>query len=115
MHWQRQITNLQQALGFPGPELHDEVEESQSSPPQDMLRRLAVKVAAHWEIFPNALILKDVQLLDSERAGSGGFADVYRGMHDGQMVALKKPRTRPPSEDHRNSSRDNVIKNYKVR
>ena len=48
----------------------------------------------HWDIFPNALILKGVQLHDSEHCDSGAFAIVYSGMHDGRRVALKKPRRR---------------------
>ena len=96
--------------------MHDEVEESQFRPSRDKLRRLAVKLMVTWEIFPNALLLQDVSVHDSASAGSGAFATVYCGVHDGKMVALKKPHIRPPpAEDGDSDSKTRMIQNFKVR
>ena len=82
--------------------VHDKAEGNQFRPSRDKLIRLLLKVATHWGIFPNALILTDVQLLDDEFCDSGAFAIVYRGKYDGKRVALKKPRKRETMDDSEN-------------
>ena len=94
-----------------GSSVHDEAERNEFCPSRDKLLRLLLKVATHWSIFPNALILTDVQLQGDEFCDSGAFAIVYRGIYDGKRVALKKPRKRQITD----GSGSDTSKMFKVR
>ncbi|KAH8082794.1 kinase-like domain-containing protein [Cristinia sonorae] len=63
----------------------------QSPPARNKLRRLSLKIALRSDILPRALFLTTV-LVRGESRASGGFADVYCGEYDGQVVAIKRLR-----------------------
>ncbi|EIW73856.1 kinase-like protein, partial [Coniophora puteana RWD-64-598 SS2] len=52
------------------------------------------KLARNSGRFPQQLRIEDVELDESTRIGSGGFADVYQGFLRGEMVAVKRTRFR---------------------
>ncbi|TCD70706.1 hypothetical protein EIP91_002082 [Steccherinum ochraceum] len=62
-------------------------------PPNYRLRELAVKIAVNYNVLPTAFLLLDVRLLETSHRWSGGFADIYRGELDGQVVAIKRLRS----------------------
>ncbi|THU80549.1 kinase-like protein [Dendrothele bispora CBS 962.96] len=49
------------------------------------LRRLSKK----FQVLPPSLILEDIATMDSRATTGGGFADIWRGTFNGQMVCLK--------------------------
>lgn len=48
-----------------------------------------VKLSQTSNLFPKALLLSDVQCNDRDPWSSDGFGDVFRGLKDGKIVALK--------------------------
>ncbi|KAH8082793.1 kinase-like domain-containing protein [Cristinia sonorae] len=63
----------------------------QSPPARNKLRRFSLKISLRYDILPRALFLTRV-LVHGESRASGGFADVYCGEYDGQVVAIKRLR-----------------------
>ena len=63
---------------------------------EDPLRRKAiyilVKLAARSGALPTSLFVKGVKLQSMHAVSMGGFADVYKGLLDGELVALKRLR-----------------------
>lgn len=57
-----------------------------------LLRRLQ-KLSCDASLLPSHLYIKGVECKDRESLGNGGFADVYRGSHNGDTVAVKNLRT----------------------
>lgn len=55
-------------------------------------RRLLKKLAAACGAFPPSLFLEGVRLVDDSPIGAGGFADIFRGSHNGQDIVLKRIR-----------------------
>jgi hypothetical protein len=54
---------------------------------------LLIKLADRSGQFPRYMHLEDVKLVpDRQFHRHGGFADVYQGIHNGQLIAVKKPR-----------------------
>jgi hypothetical protein len=54
---------------------------------------LIVKLAERSGQLPRSLLVEDVEIdRDRQNHRHGGFADVYKGWHAGQAVAIKKPR-----------------------
>jgi hypothetical protein len=53
---------------------------------------LVVKGAASSGKLPSSLFVHGVKLESRDPFFGGGFADVYRGVCEGEMVAVKKPR-----------------------
>jgi serine/threonine-protein kinase TNNI3K len=51
-----------------------------------------VKLAASSEKLPSSLFVHGVKLDSRDPFFGGGFADVYRGVCEGETVAVKKPR-----------------------
>lgn len=56
------------------------------------LRRLTLKMAITYEMLPTSMFLKGVTCTSVDASSSGGFADVFCGMHGEMMVAIKRLR-----------------------
>lgn len=63
---------------------------------EDPLRRKAisilVKLAARSGVLPKSLFVEGITLQSMDPVSIGGFADVYKGLMDGQVLALKRLR-----------------------
>jgi hypothetical protein len=52
---------------------------------------LIVKIAASTGKLPSSLFVHGVKLESRDAFFRGGFADIYRGVYEGEKVAIKKP------------------------
>ena len=59
---------------------------------RNKLRRFSLKVSLKYDILPGALFLKGVVSTDTESAAIGGFSDIYCGLYEGVVVAIKRLR-----------------------
>jgi hypothetical protein len=59
-------------------------------------RRLLISLSQEAGLLPSTLFVTGVTLLQDQPPTHGGFAEVYRGMYDGHLVAIKRLR---PSEN----------------
>ena len=59
---------------------------------RQMLRRISVKLSTTADRLPGEIYVEGVELLDPYNANGGAFADIYKGIYNGQEVAVKKPR-----------------------
>jgi hypothetical protein len=50
------------------------------------------KLAERTGKLPSTLFIDDVRLESSTSIAHGGFADIYRGKYEGNLVAVKRPR-----------------------
>ena len=57
------------------------------------LRRLLVALSRNAKAVPGSLRLEGITLQDKNAVSGGGFADVYKGLYKGNLVALKRLRT----------------------
>lgn len=55
-------------------------------------RRLSLKLAIEYHVFPSSLILLGVQCDQLTQNEEGGFADVFCGTYRGKKVAVKRVR-----------------------
>ena len=70
------------------------------------LRRLVVRLAKALDKLPLQIYIKGVSLAERDPIGGGAFADVYKGVLNGQEVAVKKLRVflyQTDEEKERNS------------
>ena len=56
------------------------------------LRRVVTKLAVNKCLLPTSFYLEGVRSLGEDAHGTGGFADVFRGRWQGELVALKRLR-----------------------
>lgn len=66
---------------------------------RNKLRKLSLKLSITHDIFPSALVLREVQLSNQKLIGSGSFADVFVGTYNGEKVALKRLRVFAMTQD----------------
>ena len=56
------------------------------------LKRLSLKIAIEYNVFPISLILGGVQCDHATQNDEGGFADVFCGTYRSEKVAVKRVR-----------------------
>ena len=49
-------------------------------------------MAVTYNILPKKLLIEGVMCTSTDQQGAGGFADVFCGTYDGEIVALKRVR-----------------------
>lgn len=56
------------------------------------LRRTMLKFSLKCQVIPRSLFRRRVVCTETEPHGGGAYADVYRGLMSGRMIALKRLR-----------------------
>lgn len=77
-------------MGFPSAQHHDVPEVYQTHEARMALRRLSLKLALKYDMFPSAMVIKGVVKLEEDYRSFGGFASVYVGKVNYRHVALKR-------------------------
>ncbi len=72
---------------------HSELDPDVSLEARWLLLRRLQKLACEASLLPSHLYIDGVECQGRECLGNGGFADVFRGTYNGNVVAVKHLRT----------------------